>query len=214
VRKPGVELRADPAYLQAFGKLIARIEESLAGYTGKAIPVYVAGGAAVHLYTGARYSGDIDASLGRRMHLPDNLEVAYRDRDGVTRTLYYDMQYNDALGLLHEDAHAASRPITVPGVDPRRLDVRLLSPLDLAVSKVSRLEKHDREDILALAQAGLIDSASFRARATEALPNYVGDETRVRKSIEIVCKLLDDVTPGHQAKETRARTPPSGCRSR
>lgn len=190
----------DPAYFEAFSNLFARIDKSLKRYSGPPIPVYVAGGAALHLYTGARFSNDIDASVHARIALPADLSVAYEGPDGRPRTLYFDTQYNESFALLHEDVHEDSIPIEVPGVDASRLDVRLFSPIDLAVSKLSRFEQHDREDIAALAKAGLIDAAALRTRAEEALPNYVGDVARVKTSIDLACQMI--ATVGGRTKRT------------
>ncbi|HEX9276997.1 MAG TPA: DUF6036 family nucleotidyltransferase [Burkholderiales bacterium] len=183
-------LHSDPRYLEAFGKLMKKIERALPS-RGKPVRVYVAGGAALHLYTGARYSRDIDARIDLpRLALPADMKVAYEGPDGLPQLLYYDMQYNESSALLHEDAHKDSVPIEVPGVNPKRLDVRLFSPVDLAVSKLSRFEAHDQEDILALAKAGLIDADSLQQRALEALPGYVGHVERLRNSLGIACRKI------------------------
>jgi hypothetical protein len=105
-----VEIKADPAYWRAFSELMSRIEAALGGYRGPAVPAYVAGGAATHIYTGSRLSADVDATLGGRLLLPDDLQVMYKSQDGKHRTLYFDRQYNDTLGLMHEDAYADSMP--------------------------------------------------------------------------------------------------------
>jgi hypothetical protein len=172
-------------YVAAFVELASRIAAALKNVAPSALPVqmYVAGGAALHFHTGERVSVDVDAVFSRRIALPDRLDVAYRDEDGAARLLYFDRQYNDALGLMHEDAHADSLPLTLPGVDPRVLDVRILTPLDLAVSKLGRFSEQDRADIAALARRGLIDPKSLESRATEALGGYVGDTTRLRGNI-------------------------------
>lgn len=167
------------------------LQESLPPVPARPVKVYVAGGAAVHLYTGARFSADVDARIDLpRVALSPDLKVTYRDPDGLPRILYYDMQYNETVALLHEDVHDESVSIRVPGVDPKRLDVRLFSPVDLAVSKLARLEPHDLEDILALAKAGLIDEDCVRRRAEEALPGYVGQVGRLRNSIDIACRKI------------------------
>lgn len=186
-------LRADPRYLEAFGKLMKKIEAAVAGASGgKPVRVYVAGGAAVHMYTGARYSRDVDAHIALpRLALPADLQVVYEGPDGLPRTLYYDTAYNESFALLHEDVHKDSVPIRVPGVNPKRLDVRLFAPVDLAVSKLSRFEAHDQEDILALAKAGLVDSTSLRERAEEALPGYVGAVKRLESSLGIATRKLE-----------------------
>ncbi len=201
MKRRAVELKADPAYWRAFSELLSRIEAALGDYKGPAVPVYVAGGAASHIYTGSRLSGDIDATLGRRLLLPDDLQVMYKTRDGKIRTLYFDRQYNDTLGLMHEDAHADSMRIDVPGVNPKRLEVRVLSPVDLAVSKLARYADPDQADIRALAQAGLLTSKELRQRAEEAIAGYIGRVGDVRMSIRLACRMIDDIARPRRVKK-------------
>lgn len=185
-------LRADPEYLKAFSTIMSRIEHAL-GAKRAAMPVTacVAGGAALHFYTGVRVSKDIDAKLMARVLLdPHDLQVAYRDADGHARLLYFDTQYNDSFTLLHHNAYDDAVPIALAGVDPRRLEVRLLTPLDLAVSKLSRFSEQDQLDIRALARERLIDATQLRHRAEEALPDYVGKLDRIKTSIDIACRLI------------------------
>jgi hypothetical protein len=185
-------LRADPDYLKAFSTIMSRIEHAL-GAKRAAMPVTacVAGGAALHFYTGVRVSKDIDAKLTARVLLdPSDLQIAYRDADGHARLLYFDTQYNDSFALLHQNAYDDAVPIALEGVDARRLAVKLLTPLDLAVSKLSRLSEQDRLDIRALARERLIDATHLRRRAEEALPDYVGNLDRVKTSIDIACRLV------------------------
>jgi hypothetical protein len=184
-----------PEFLAAFGEVARRIAGTLVNVPKRSLPVqmYVAGGAALHLYTGQRLSDDIDASFSHRIALPDDLEVAYADADGAAKLLYFDRQYNDTLGLLHEDAYEDSQPIDLSGVDRSVLDVRVLSPVDLAVSKLGRFASQDRDDIVALARLKLVDSTALRQRAEEALAAYVGDTARVQGSIEVACRVLGDL---------------------
>ena len=186
--------QARPEYVAAFREIVSRIERGLANASRRSLPIrmYVAGGAAMHLYTGERVSEDVDAVFSRRIALPDNLEVAYRDADGAARMLYFDRQYNDTLGLLHEDAQQDSLALTLEGVDPKVIDVRLLSPLDLAVSKIGRLSDQDRADIELLVRRGLVTPSRLRKRAEEAASGYVGDLGRLRTSIEIACRIAED----------------------
>jgi hypothetical protein len=78
----------------------------------------------------------------------------------------------------------------VEGVDARRLEVRLLAPLDLAVSKLSGFSEQDQADIRALARAGLVDAPKLRRRADEALPGYVGKLDRIKTSIKLASQLV------------------------
>jgi Nucleotidyltransferase of unknown function (DUF6036) len=186
---------ARPEYLAAFREILQRIASSLSGSPPRALPVrmYLAGGAALHLYTGERVSRDIDATFSHRIALPENLEVAYRDADGAARLLYFDRQYNDTLGLLHEDAYEDSVPLALEGIDSTVLQVRVLAALDLAVSKLGRFSGQDREDIATLARHKLISSAALRRRAQDALRSYVGDTTRVSGAIAVAVRVLADL---------------------
>ncbi len=155
--------------------------------------MFVAGGAAVYFYTGERVSRDVDAVFSKRLILPEDLEVAYRDADGAARVLYFDRQYNDTFALMHEDARDDSVALTLKHVDARILDVRLLSALDLAVSKISRLSSQDRGDIVTLAKRGLIKADALRRRAGEALANYVGNLDSLTRAIDAACRIVEDV---------------------
>jgi hypothetical protein len=191
------KIKAQDAYLNAFAKVLSRIQQALKDSPPDAFPIrmFVAGGAALHLLTGARVSEDVDAVFSKRVLFNEDIEVSYRDPDGRARLLYLDRNYNDTLGLLHEDAHEDARPVDIPGIDKKLVDVRVLAPVDLAVSKLSRFSDQDREDILLLAREGLIDSASLRERAEQALGGYVGDLGSVRNSIDIACRLIESAQP-------------------
>ena len=184
-----------PEYVAAFREIINRIAASLEGLPKRALPIrmFVAGGAALHFYTGERVSQDIDAAFSRRIALPDDLDVHYRDADGAARLLYFDRQYSDTLGLMHEDAYDDSVPLTLKGIDSKVLEVRLLTPLDLAVSKLGRFASQDRDDIAQLARRKLITATALRRRAEDALKGYVGDTARAQGSIDLACRIIADV---------------------
>ena len=186
---------ARPEYVAAFEIIAQRIAKSLDGVADEVLPIrmYVAGGAALHFFTGARMSRDIDAAFSHRIVLPDDLEVSYPDADGIAQILFVDRQYNDSFALMHEEAYDDSVPFSLKGVDPQILDVRLLSALDLAVSKISRFSHQDREDILTLAKRGLIKTDALRRRAEAAAAAYVGNQNSLQTSIKLACALVEDV---------------------
>lgn len=185
---------ARPAYIAAFTEIANRIAKPLSGLPERTLPIgmYVAGGAALHFYTGERTSKDIDASFSHRIVLPEDLEVTYRDADGAARLLYFDRQYNDTFALLHPDAREDSVALALDGVNRKILDVRLLSALDLAVSKIGRMSSQDREDIIALARHGLVRSSPLRTRAEEAASSYVGNLPSLKTSIDLACRVVKD----------------------
>ena len=190
--RPNAAVR--PEYIAAFSELAARIASSLEDLPKRTLPIsmYVAGGAALYFYTGERTSRDVDAVFSHRIALPENLEVAYRDADGAARLLYFDRQYNDTFALLHEDAREDSVPLLLKEVNFKILNLRLLSPLDLAVSKISRLSSQDVADIKSLARHGLVRAAPLRRRADSALKGYVGNVERLRTSIDLACRIVED----------------------
>jgi len=123
--------------------------------------------------------------------LPDDLEVVWKDADGKPRLLYLDKQYNDTFALMHEDYVSDAIPCTELNTGKRKIHVYFLSPVDLAVSKLSRYEAVDQEDIRALAARGLVNAVAVRARAEEALGAYVGEMSRIKTSIKLACKMID-----------------------
>ena len=189
--------RALPAYIEALTRIIRKIVSSLGELNPKILPIklHVAGGAALHLRTGSRVTEDIDGVFSRRVLLGDDLEVSYRDADGRARVLYFDRNYNDTLGLMHEDAYRDSEPLTLPGLEGKVIEVRVLAPIDLAVSKLARYSDQDSGDIAALAREGLIDAKTLRKRAEEALSGYVGNLGSVQISIDLACKLVEAHRP-------------------
>jgi hypothetical protein len=67
----------------------------------------------------------------------------------------------------------------------------VLTPLDLAVSKLARFAEPDRADIEALARARLVTVEQIRKRADEALGGYVGRVNDARISLDIACRLIE-----------------------
>ena len=189
-----------PIMLNPCRSAVKRIADQLKQVPRKKLPIrmYVAGGAALQFHTGARVSIDIDAAFSARLALQGDVEVTYRGTDGAARALYLDRNYNDSLGLLHEDAHADSFPIAIPGIDASIIEIRILSPIDLAISKLSRFSEIDLQDIKDLARAGLIDAKTLRARAEEALSGYVGNLASIRSSIDIACEAIESIRKPHQ----------------
>jgi hypothetical protein len=183
-----------PAYIAAFTELVQRIAAPLSELPKRSLPIkmFVAGGAALHIYTGERISNDVDAVFSKCIVLPSDLEFAYRDPDGAARLLYFNRQYNDTLGLMHEDAYDDSIPLALKVLDASVLDVRLLAALDLAVNKISRFSSQDREDITALAKHGLIKSAALRHRAEQAMQIYAGNLDTLKGALNFACRIVED----------------------
>ena len=68
-----MKLRAREAYFAALAEVLARLQAQLRRGEARGLPVrmHIAGGAALHLLTGARVSEDVDATFSRRILLPE-----------------------------------------------------------------------------------------------------------------------------------------------
>lgn len=183
-------MKAFPELTDALRIMLNRLDASLreGGYAGDPIKMYLAGGLAVNYYCGTRYTEDVDATFSRRFILPRNLTVNYRRPDGTDAFIYFDHNYNASFALLHEDFETDSREWAGIGNEGRKIELRVLSPLDLAVSKIARLSPRDREDILALGSERLFNTGQLRERALAALGNFVGNKQPLLGSIEMICR--------------------------
>src|SRR3989304_2955132 len=108
----------------------------------------------MHFYTGARMTDDIDAVFDRKVLVPADMAVVFRDAEGKARSLHVDASYNESFTLIHENAHDDALRLVLDGIDG--VEVRVLQPVDLAVSKLARFSEIDRGDIRQLGQAGLL----------------------------------------------------------
>jgi hypothetical protein len=97
---------------------------------------------------------------------------------------------------MHPDYEQDSMPWEGIGNEKRLIQLSVLSPVDLAVSKISPASDQDREDIRALGQHHLITATALRTRAEEALGHYVGNLNDVRTNIESICRDLASIEPG------------------
>lgn len=194
MRKLTISKRADPAFLEAFASLIRRLLQSARVSAREPLTMYLAGGAAMHFYTGARMTDDVDAAFDRKLLIPPDLAVIYRDSDGKARSIYFDANYNEAYALLHENAHRDAMRLSLKGLEGARIFV--LQPVDLAVSKLARFAEIDRKDMLRLAADGLLTADELRKRAEEALPDYVGNPDPIRTSLDLACRDIEGQDKG------------------
>jgi hypothetical protein len=180
-------MKAFPELAAALAAILDRLDASLrsSGYAGPPIDMFLAGGLAVNFYCGTRYTEDVDASFSRRIILPKNLEVTYRAPGGKERFIYFDENYNTSFALLHDDFEIDSLPWPGIGNEQRLVHLKVLSAVDLAVSKVARFSTQDRDDIRALASEHLFDAGQFRQRALEASGNFIGNKLSLQTSIEL-----------------------------
>ena len=164
-------LHTHTALAEGLRELFKQLEKRLS--LRSPLNVYLAGGMAVHLYTAHRVTTDVDAEFGGRVYLPNDLMVEVTLEDGTQQVVYLDTNYNSTFALMHEDYLEDAIPIDF-GV--HQIRVHVLSPVDLAVSKIARFADNDKEDIAALVRLGLTNADEIEKRATSALVGYIGGQ--------------------------------------
>jgi len=180
---------------RAFTELVRELAARLG--PSRQIDIFVAGGMAVHLYTGSRATGDVDAEFSARFHMPTDLVISYVSEAGTEETVYFDTNYNPMFALLHEDYIQDSIPVDL---DYSGLRVRALAPVDLAVSKISRFLDHDQQDIYELVRLGLTSAQEIEARATSALAGHIGDLSTIKANIKCATAIARDAEKEGGAK--------------
>lgn len=183
-----------PELTQAMSQMMDRMDGFMreGGYVGEPVKMYLAGGMAVHYHCGTRYTDDVDASFSQRLMLPfDELVIDYMRETGGQSCIYFDTTYNDTFALLHPDHRESCLAWEGIGNEHRLIRLLVFSPVDLAVSKLSRFSPNDQADILALAQHRYFDSAQLQTRAIEALGYYVGDTRWIHLNLKQISQEID-----------------------
>jgi hypothetical protein len=191
----------DTAFAQGLRDLFTQLETRLS--LRHPLTAYLAGGMAVHLYTGKRSTNDVDAELSARVLIPNDLVVEVIDDNGDPQAVYFDTNYNPMFALLHEDYQQDSVEVSM-GLE--HIVLRVLSPVDLAVSKLARFAANDREDIRDLVRLGLTNAAEIDARATEALAAYIGDHTALKYNLRDAMAIALDAERSSKASRASPKS--------
>jgi len=157
----------------------------------------LAGGAAVHYYTSARFSKDVDAEFLPYLKFED-VNISYVNDNQEVKFLKLDRNYNSGIGLLHPDAMDDADFIEKIGL----FNFNILQPVDVAVSKLSRFAQVDEEDIKILYSEGLFTRDEFNARAEEALDYYATSTTGIKAAIKELNACWDQKKALHKTSLT------------
>ena len=185
-----ITLHTDTPLAKGVVTLLHELETRLE--LSKPLGVFVAGGVAAHFYTAARSTYDVDAEFSSRILIPQDLAVEVDMGEKGVQTLFFDTNYNSTFALMHEDYLKDSVPLDT-GLE--FIKVNLLSPVDLAVSKISRLSDNDKQDIVDLVRAGCTNSSAIEKRANDAIGGYIGNMKAVRQNIDSAVSLAKQAEP-------------------
>jgi hypothetical protein len=184
--------KGDVQLRQAVATIMHKISDSLPNLDDP-VRMYLAGGMAVNFYTGYRPTGDIDASFSHRLLLPksDDLLVSYLNADGQSKVVYFDTNYNLSFALIHPDFETDALRVMGKEFQDTKIQLFVLTPVDLALSKVARFEANDKEDIAELAKQKLFTAETLKLRAEEALGYYVGNTSLLMVNLNEALQITE-----------------------
>jgi hypothetical protein len=159
------------------------------------VKAYVFGGCAIHLYTNARGSNDLDAELEAAKKL--NIESVILDLDPVyfddpqsgPSSLDWDTSFNTGIPSLSSGYKSDTIPL-VSG--DNILHVHLVNAVDIAVSKLSRLAPDDMSDIIALYQAKRFVLDDFIFSAQDAV-DYSATPGSLQSNVNFAITTLQEL---------------------
>lgn len=174
-------------------ELLNQLEQRAA--LSEPIKMFIAGGMATHLYTQERVTTDVDAEFSKRILLPQDLLVETKEGN----MLYIDPTYNSTFSLMHEDYRedAVRSPLGT-----EHIEVYVLNPVDLIVSKIARYAGPDPQDVQSLIARFGISAEEIEIRAEEALVSFVGNVDYLRMNLRDVlntARMHASSTDGHIA---------------
>lgn len=168
---------------------LSSISQSFNLRKGKVV-AHIAGGIAVNYYTAARASDDMDIQWSHRVLIPiDKRAFITEDPEGNPLQVSVDTGFSESIGLFHPDWKEDALPI----IEFPNLNVKVITPVDLVVSKIGRFIERDRDDIRMLALHDPFTLDDVAQRAEEALDYYVGDLNYVRTSIQLALEIIREV---------------------
>lgn len=163
-------LHPERSFRSAVESILKKIEQTIPIKFKEQIDIVLVGGVAVHFYTQYRVSRDLEFISNQRIMLPSDVKALYQC-NGVQNELSLDTNFFSSIALLHPDAIEDAIFYKKLG----KFSIKVLSPTDLVVSKIGRLEGNDLQDIRELAKLRLLNTDKMKERTEEALQYYIGD---------------------------------------
>ena len=160
------------------------------------VKVYIFGGCAVHMYTNARGSNDLDVEVEAAEKLDVHSLVVELD------TVYFTDPVDGFSQLdLDDTFQIGITPVVSPDYQERaialnegeqKLHIYLVSPLDIAISKLSRCATDDIKDIVEMFKSGRFSLDDFKDAAKEA-HDYTATPDSLQRNIDHVILELESV---------------------
>jgi hypothetical protein len=118
--------------------------------------------------------------------------VFFKNEGGFRKSLYLDKNFDKSLASVDPDYE--DRAIWLYTTKSRLVSVYLVSAVDIAVSKLSRFEINDRQDIKTLYQKGLFTEKEFQEVANEAHSYCAVAPDRLLLNIKQAIEIIREVS--------------------
>lgn len=184
--------------IQSVKSILKKIDVNLLDTNGRfnannKLIIYLGGGMAVYFYEDIRPSYDMDCEFSYRIHIPNDVFAVFTDEDGRERLVLIDTNYTPMFAMMHEDYQDDSWLVQFN--DLENIELRVFSPVDLCVSKITRLSETDIQDIQTLVKFGHCTPQEIRERAQEALIGYYGNQRDLQININLAVSYAEEVYP-------------------
>lgn len=151
----------------------------------------------MHILTNSRGSGDIDVEFSAARHVKSseltfNVSPTTYTSQGTKLRLLYDKTFSPTLGPLHEDYQDDAIQIETRMV-ASPLWLYVVTPADLAVSKLGRFGERDIDDILTLIKVKRLSIGEFVSRANEAAEYYVGNVSAIKNNVSHIQRRAESL---------------------
>ncbi len=187
------------AILEMFENLDSYLSCNYSNLPENAVSVYIFGGCAMHMHTGTRTSNDVDAELQSVKELkPVNAikqaiqSVDFDDEEGFPRSLDWDGGFSPSIASIA--AGYEERAALIHKTKSKLVFLYLVSAVDIAVSKIGRLETCDRQDIKALYRNHLFTLEEFVETAEIARDYCTTAINKLEFNIKMAINLLNEET--------------------
>jgi hypothetical protein len=196
---PYTQTAFSQAIFKMFDNLDFWLAKNYADLPNNSLTVYIFGGCALHLHTGVRTSNDVDAELKsipqlKPIHTLEKViqSVDFDDEQGFPRSLDWDGAFQPSIAPI--DPLYEDRATLIHTTQSGLIFIYLVSAVDIAVSKLGRLESVDRDDIQALYREGLFSKQEFLDTAEEAYKYSSVAMDKLKFNIDLASDLLDEET--------------------
>ncbi|WP_200880854.1 DUF6036 family nucleotidyltransferase [Thalassotalea sp. ND16A] len=161
-----------------------------------AVKAYIFGGCAVHILTNARGSNDLDVEIEATTQLDIGSVVIELNDVYFNDPIEGDMQL-----ILDDTFQIGITPVVSPDYKERAiplcdgkqvLQVYLVNPVDIAISKLSRCAVNDVKDIVEIYKNKRFTLEEFSQACKEAL-EYTATPDSLRKNIDHVIMTLSSI---------------------